>query len=54
MAADARATFTATREMREPIASATGRYVLLWITSVVPTNDGNRAEVSEFGVVGPA
>jgi hypothetical protein len=54
MAADARPTFTATTEMREPIAPATGRYVLLWITSVVPTNDGNRAEVSEFGVVGPA
>ncbi len=54
MAADARPTFTATTEMREPIGPATGRYVLLWITSVVPTDDGNRAEVSEFGVVGPA
>src|SRR6266511_5086936 len=54
MAADARPTFTATSEMREPIAPATGRYVLLWITSVVPTDDGNRAEVSEFQVVGPA
>ncbi len=29
-----------------------GRYVLLWITSVVPVSDGNRAEVSEFGVLG--
>ncbi len=54
MAADARPTFTATREMRESIGAATGQYVLLWITSVVPTDDGNRAEVSEFGVVGPA
>lgn len=27
-----------------------GRYVLLWITSVVPTGDGNRAEVAEFVV----
>jgi len=54
MAANARPTFTATSEMREPIAPATGRYVLLWITGVVPTGDGNRAEVSEFGVVGPA
>lgn len=27
-----------------------GRYVLLWITSVVPTQDGNRAEVAEFVV----
>ncbi|HEX6230535.1 MAG TPA: protein kinase, partial [Actinomycetota bacterium] len=25
-----------------------GRYVLLWITSVVDTGDGNRAEVAEF------
>jgi len=25
-----------------------GRYVLLWITSVVPTADGNRAEVAEL------
>jgi len=54
MAADARPTFTATSEMRESIGAATGQYVLLWITSVVPTDDGNRAEVSEFGVVGPA
>ena len=54
MAADARATFTATTEMRESIGPATGRYVLLWITSVVPTDDGNRAEVGEFRVVGPA
>jgi serine/threonine-protein kinase len=30
---------------------ATGRYVLLWITSVVPTGDGNRAEVAEARVV---
>jgi hypothetical protein len=25
-----------------------GRYVLVWITSVVPVEDGNRAEVAEF------
>jgi serine/threonine-protein kinase len=54
MVADARHTFTAADEMRESIESVTGRYVLLWITSVVPTDDGNRAEVSEFRVVGPA
>jgi hypothetical protein len=54
MAADARASFTATSDMREPIGPATGQYVLLWITSVVPTDDGNRAEVGEFRVVGPA
>jgi hypothetical protein len=29
-----------------------GRYVLLWITSVVPVDDGNRAEVAEFRVLG--
>lgn len=29
-----------------------GRFVLLWITSVVPTDDGNRAEVAEFHVLG--
>jgi serine/threonine protein kinase len=54
MVADARPTFTAADDMRESIESATGRYVLLWITTVVPTDDGNRAEVSEFRVVGPA
>jgi hypothetical protein len=30
-----------------------GRYVLVWITSVVPTTDGNRAEVAEVRVVVP-
>jgi hypothetical protein len=40
--------------MRESIEPATGQYVLLWITTVVPTDDGNRAEVGEFRVVGPA
>jgi serine/threonine-protein kinase len=32
---------------------ATGRYVLVWITSVVPTGDGNRAEVAEVRIVVP-
>lgn len=54
MAAGARPTITATSDMRESIEPATGRYVLLWITTVVPTDDGNRAEVGEFRVVGPA
>jgi serine/threonine-protein kinase len=31
-----------------------GRYVLVWITSVVPVDDGNRAEVGEVRVVVPA
>jgi serine/threonine-protein kinase len=54
MASDAEATFRATSDMRESIQPATGRYVLLWITTVVPTDDGNRVEVGEFRVVGPA
>jgi serine/threonine-protein kinase len=54
MASAAQATFTATRDMRESIEPTTGRYVLLWMTTVVPTDDGNRAEVGEFRVVGPA
>jgi serine/threonine protein kinase len=54
MIASARPTFTAADDTRESIGPATGRYVLLWITSVVPTDDGNRAEVGEFRVVGPA
>lgn len=29
----------------------TGRYVLVWITSVVPVEDGNRAEVAEVRVL---
>jgi len=32
----------------------TGRYVLVWITSVVPVDDGTRAEVAEVRVVVPA
>jgi tRNA A-37 threonylcarbamoyl transferase component Bud32 len=54
MIPSARPTFTATDDMRDSIEPATGRYVLLWITTVVPTDDGNRAEVGEFEVVGPA
>jgi putative peptidoglycan lipid II flippase len=35
------------------LAPATGRYVLVWITSVVPIGDGsNRAEISEIRVLG--
>ncbi len=45
--------YTAAASMRETTDPATGRYVLLWITSVVDAGDGNRAEVAEFTVVGP-
>lgn len=38
---------------RGTIEPATGRYVMVWLTSVVPTGDGNRAEISEFKVLGP-
>lgn len=42
--------FTAEAETSGDLA-ATGRYVLVWITSVVPVPDGNRAEVSELTLV---
>jgi serine/threonine-protein kinase len=40
---------TLSKTLDQPVA---GRYVLLWITSVVQTDDGNRAEVGEFHVLG--
>jgi hypothetical protein len=40
-------TFTASAETRGSL-SARGRYVLVWITTVVDTGDGNRAEIAEF------
>jgi serine/threonine protein kinase len=48
-------TYTATTTMRETLsAPATGRYVLLWITQVVPgVEGGNRAAVGSFQVLGP-
>jgi putative peptidoglycan lipid II flippase len=41
---------TAAERTRVPL-EGTGRYVLVWITSVVPTDDGNRAEIGEAAVV---
>jgi putative peptidoglycan lipid II flippase len=41
---------TSTSLSRVPLRG-TGRYVLLWITSVVPVDDGNRAEVGEVRVL---
>jgi hypothetical protein len=41
---------TAAERTRVPL-EGTGRYVLVWITTVVPTTDGNRAEVGEAEVV---
>ena len=43
-------TVTAAERTRVPL-DASGRYVLVWITSVVPTSDGNRAEIGEAEVV---
>jgi putative peptidoglycan lipid II flippase len=49
-------TFTADGTMRTSIDPASGRYVLLWITSVVPDDldGGNRAAVGEFRIFGPS
>ncbi len=44
--------FTATSDVRETMEPVRGRYVLLWCTSVVPTDDGNRIVVAEFHVLG--
>jgi hypothetical protein len=53
LAEDADAAFTSSATMRETIEPATGRFVLLWIVSVVDAGDGNRAEVAELELVGP-
>jgi hypothetical protein len=45
-------TFIASPDMHETIRPVDGRYVLLWFTSVVPTDDGNRIEVAEFRMLG--
>jgi hypothetical protein len=45
------ATFTAPAAERA-LEPRTGRYVLVWITSVVPVSDGNRAEISEVRIFG--
>jgi serine/threonine protein kinase len=53
LASTAEARFTAEASMRVSLEPVVGRYVLLWITSVVDAGDGNRAEVAEFRVAGP-
>jgi hypothetical protein len=46
-------TYVAGRDERIQLRPATGRYVLVWFTSVVPTADGgHRVDVSEVEVVG--
>jgi serine/threonine-protein kinase len=45
--------FTAAGSMRQTIEPVTGRYVLVWITTVVTgVENGNRASVGEFRVIG--
>lgn len=44
--------YSADVAMRRSIEPVQGRYVLLWVTSVVDVGDGNRAEVAEFQVIG--
>lgn len=46
--------FVAGQDMRESLTPATGRYVLVWITTVVPVLDGNRAEIADLKVMGEA
>jgi hypothetical protein len=48
----AQGSYVAGRDERIQLPPATGRYVLVWVTSVVPTADGSRADVSEVEVVG--
>jgi len=44
---------TVASEVTRVPLQAWGRYVLVWITSVVATGDGNRAEVAEARVIVP-
>jgi putative peptidoglycan lipid II flippase len=44
--------YSAEVAMRRSIDPTEGRYVLLWVTSVIDVGDGNRAEVAEFQVIG--
>jgi hypothetical protein len=46
--------YVAARDMQEALAPETGRYVLFWITTVVPVPDGNRAEIADLEVMGSA
>jgi serine/threonine-protein kinase len=41
-------------DVERDLPPRTGRYVMVWITSVVPVPDGSRAEVSEVRVLGTA
>jgi serine/threonine-protein kinase len=45
-------TASASNHGLQSITPATGRWVLVWITHVVPAEGANRAEIAEFSVVG--
>jgi serine/threonine protein kinase len=45
--------FTADGETRIDLEPVTARYVLVWITELVPTEDRNRASLSEVEFLGP-
>jgi eukaryotic-like serine/threonine-protein kinase len=50
---DGATSFTAGEEMRIDLEPVTARYVLVWITQLVPTEDGNRASMAEVEFLGP-
>jgi hypothetical protein len=45
-------TMIATAGDRQTMEPVTGRYLLLWFTTVVPVDDGHRVEIAEFHVLG--
>ncbi|MEW6059596.1 MAG: protein kinase [Actinomycetota bacterium] len=52
LTAQAGPTMIATSDDRREIGPVTGRYVLLWFTTVVQVDDGHRVEIAEFYVLG--
>jgi putative peptidoglycan lipid II flippase len=52
LASETGPTMTATSDDRRTIGPASGRYVLVWFTTIVPVNDGHRVEIAEFHVLG--
>jgi len=52
LAAETGTTMIATSDDRQTMEPVTGRYVLLWFTTVVPVEDGHRVEIAEFRVLG--
>jgi hypothetical protein len=44
--------FVAAQDIRGSLTPTSGRYVLVWITTVVPVPDGHRAEIADLKVTG--